>query len=533
MIDKLSASRGVAVLLCVVCLLSGCGKNIAYGYEETASWKNNVHELISDTETVQTVDENRTWYEVFVYSFYDSDGDGIGDINGITQMLDYISYMGFDGIWLMPIHPSPTYHKYDVTDYYAIDPAYGTIEDFDRFMEACDERGIAVMMDFVINHTSSEHDWFIQAKEALAAGEEDNPYVSYYHFSKMKGNGRWEKATGEWYYECQFWSGMPDLNLDNPELKKELEKVMEFWLNKGVSGLRLDAVREYETGNQDKNMEIMRWVNETAKSIRPDTYVVGEAWDTSIALYQLYDSGLDSFFNFPFAMAEGKLAKSLLLKSQKASDYADALVVMEEEIHAHNPNGVDAPFFTNHDTARAVGIMRQQPELIKTAWGMNLMQAGNVFVYYGEEIGMSGSGIDENKRQPMRWTDGRSEGTPYPPPNSESVEHKFPPLNEQIQDDQSILQYVRSAIHIRKKYPEIAGGRASVLAIEGGDKVSLLMRTLGEEKVYLVYNLGSETEQISLDLEAEICDGLYTAQEEAVYNEGMLTLPPYSIVIMR
>ncbi|HWQ05864.1 MAG TPA: alpha-amylase family glycosyl hydrolase, partial [Feifaniaceae bacterium] len=230
----------IFLTLCLLVPLAGC-----FGAEQANGHALNVPD-----------DNYRTYYEIFVASFYDSDGDGIGDLNGITQKLDYLNDgddktdtdLGFNGIWLMPIMPSPSYHKYDVTDYTAIDPVYGTLEDFQALLDACHARGIRLIIDFVFNHTSAKHPWFLQAVEyykTLAIGQQPDydvcPYAAYYHFStEKKGASGWYRVGNtDWYYEGKFWDQMPDLALENEQVRRELESAAAFWLNMGVDGFRL------------------------------------------------------------------------------------------------------------------------------------------------------------------------------------------------------------------------------------------------------------------------------------------------------
>ncbi|MGB0346259.1 MAG: alpha-amylase family glycosyl hydrolase, partial [Balneolaceae bacterium] len=191
------------------------------------------------------------WYEIFVRSFYDSDGDGIGDFNGLTEKLDYLNDgdpntdtdLGIGGIWLMPIHPSPSYHGYDVTDYRAINPDYGSMEDFKNFIVAANERGIKVIIDYVMNHTSTEHPWF----QASAAG--DSHFRDFYRWEESKPNYNgpwgqtvWHQRNGDYYYGL-FWGGMPDLNYENPAVKDSMFAISDFWIEEiGIDGFRQDAV---------------------------------------------------------------------------------------------------------------------------------------------------------------------------------------------------------------------------------------------------------------------------------------------------
>ena len=235
----------------------------------------------------------RTTYEVFVYSFCDSNGDGIGDLPGLLSRLDYINDgdpaggqdLGMTGLWLMPVFPSNTYHKYDVTDFAGIDPAYGTLEDMDALLAACHERGMTVILDLPVNHTSTAHPWFQEAARYLRslppgqeAVKEECPYVWYYQFAREQYDGYVPLPDSEWYYEARFWSEMPDLNLTTGEVRQELKKVIDFWLDRGVDGFRLDAVTSYYTDNPEAGIDFTRWITETAKKKNPSAYIVGEAW---------------------------------------------------------------------------------------------------------------------------------------------------------------------------------------------------------------------------------------------------------------
>ena len=208
-------------------------------------------ERTPETEPSQGWWNNVVFYEIFVRSFKDSNGDGIGDFRGIIEKLDYLNDgdpetntdLGISGIWLMPIFPSPSYHGYDVTDYQAVNPDYGTLQDFQDLVEACHERGIRVIIDFVVNHTSSEHPWFLSAKDK--ASEYRNWYVWSDVMPSQKGpwgQNAWYQSNGSFYY-APFWSGMPDLNYKEPKVTEAMYDATKFWLDMGVDGFRVDAAR--------------------------------------------------------------------------------------------------------------------------------------------------------------------------------------------------------------------------------------------------------------------------------------------------
>lgn len=528
--------KSFALLLALVLLLgslSGCGA--------AEGWR--------ARETVELDDNYRTWYEVFVYSFCDSDGDRIGDLQGLLSQLDYIEELGFNGIWLMPIMPSPSYHKYDVTDYMAIDPAYGTMADFEALSAQCGERGIKLIIDLAVNHTSDQHPWFTAACDYLSTlgpGEEPDPaacpYYSYYNFVQGDPSSPTWYQVGDmdYYYEGKFWSGMPDLNLECAALRGELEAVMDFWLEKGAGGFRLDAVKEFYSGSLEKNVEVLRWINDYAKSVKPDAYLVGEAWEGLGSYSQYYASGIDSFFDFDFAGPTGTISRTLNYSGEEnsAQAYAKALVRVQNAIQGVRADAIDAPFFVNHDMNRAAGYMSYDARKVKMAAALNVLMSGSAFVYYGEELGMTGSGsLDENKRAPMYWSaDPDAKGMTAGPEAMEPQENRFPCAEEQRKDRDSIYSFYKDTILLRNQNPEIARGAVARLEEVEDPDVAAISKTWQEGSIYLLYNL-SETDEKQVDMgrygELELVGYLSADGAEATLADGTVTLPSYSVAVLK
>ncbi|MBP3216790.1 MAG: alpha-amylase [Lachnospiraceae bacterium] len=509
---------------------------------------------------VYPTDDYRTTYEVFVYSFCDSDGDGIGDLKGLTQKLDYIGDgdpqtaedLDCSQIWVMPIFPSPTYHKYDVTDYEAIDPQYGTMSDFDELLSDCHERGIRLILDLPVNHTSTEHPWFQAAAEYLAEHapaeglpetaedlEKECPYLDYYNFSDTKQAGYEPLGETGWFYEARFWSGMPDLNLSSETVRGEIEQVIRFWLEKGVDGFRLDAVTSYFTDSHDDSIQFLSWFVDTAMAINPEVYLVGEAWESQQVYARYYGSGLDSLFDFAFAGQDGIIA-NVVRGSRGPGAYIEAMEAEESLFSEYNTAYVNAPFYTNHDMARSTGYYAYDDGTkTKFAEGLNLMMPGNAFLYYGEELGLKGSGKDENKRAPMPWeSDPGAPGMCQGPPDMDPQQAKFGSLSEQIGDPASVWSYVRDGIRIRNTYPEIARGKTREIKELRTETAGAFERITGEDSAVLIaINAGEESTQLTLPEEAAakytvLSDELETGEEKAALSDGVLTLPAYGIAIL-
>lgn len=455
-------------------------------------------------------DNYRTWYEIFVYSYCDSNGDGIGDLNGVREKLPELQALGITGIWLMPIHPSTTYHKYNVTDYYTIDPSYGSMEDFEALLQDCKALNIRVILDLVVNHTGSEHFWFKEATDYLKSLDEgqepaidDCKYVGYYNFAhkdEIRGNSSQVEGT-DFYYESQFSYDMPDLNLDNTDVRNEIEAIMRHWISKGVSGFRLDAAKEFYSGQSDKNIEFLNWIQSTAINLDPDCYLVAEVWDTFSTVTLYYQSCITSIFNYPFGNSDGKIITVLRGAGQPAtvSSFATALEKADKAYSKNNSQYIDAPFLSNHDVGRIAGFVGRDVLKTKLAGAMNIFMSGSCFIYYGEEIGMIGSGNDPSKRAPMYWNSERNNGTTNLPPDCILPEsYPFGSLEEQRNDDNSIYNYYRQAVAIRNALPVISHGSITAELPLNSGNISAQRKVWNDQMCIILYNISNET--IAVDL---------------------------------
>ncbi|MEO1022731.1 MAG: alpha-amylase family glycosyl hydrolase, partial [Bacteroidota bacterium] len=370
----------------------------------------------------------RVFYEIFVRSFYDSDGDGIGDFNGMTEKLDYLNDgdpttttdLGITGIWLMPIHPSPSYHGYDVTDYREVNPQYGTMDEFKAFLDAAHERGIAVIIDFVMNHSSSQHPWFQQS----ASG--NSFYRDFYRWSDTNpgysgpwGQQVWHQRNSDYYYGL-FWGGMPDINYDNEAVKDSIFSAATFWLEEvGVDGFRQDAVLYIDEDdgnlkNTQGTFDFWEEFNLHVKNINADAFNVGEAWEpTDIVLQYISNDRLDYAFEFD-------LAGSIL--NAVNSGTASSLISQMQKVYDAYPFLQYGTFLTNHDQNRVMNVLGQDINKAKLAASLYLTLPGIPYLYYGEEVGMLGQKPDENIRLPMQWSAasnaGFTTGSPWRTPNS-------------------------------------------------------------------------------------------------------------------
>ncbi len=471
---------------------------------------------------------DRVFYEIFVRSFYDSDGDGVGDLQGVISQLDYLNDgdpettddLGVTGIWLMPINPSSSYHGYDVTDYREINPDYGTLEDFAQLMEEAHDRGIAVIIDMVINHTSSQHPWF----EASRAGDET--YADWYIWEDENpgyvgpwGAPAWHSHGGRFYYGV-FVSGMPDLNYHNPDVTAEMYDIARFWLDDvGVDGFRLDAAKlVVERGELQQNMpENRAWLadfRDFTRSVNPDVLNVGEVDDATATVKRYIEDGaLDLAFEFDFA--------ETILSAVMQGNKRDLERAQPRMLRSYPP-GQYASFLTNHDQARVMTQLRGDVGANIVAASVLLTGPGVPFIYYGEEIGMFGGKPDPQIRTPMHWDGSASVGFTSGEP-WEALEESVENVADASDDPASLLSHYRMLIHLRNSQPALQRGATEMVEASFRSVYSLVRYT--DDKVLLiVINLNDEpVMEYSLTME----EGPLTSVSATtwVLGEGELAIP--------
>jgi alpha-glucosidase len=526
-------------------------------------------------------------YEINPHSFQDSNGDGVGDLNGITERLDYLKDLGIDAIWITPFYPSPGIDNgYDVSDYTAISPEYGTMADFDRLVAEAKKRNIRVIMDYVINHTSDQNEWFKESRssrtnpkrdwyiwrDGKAPGEPPNNWQSWF------GHSAWtyDAKTKQYYYHY-FYPQQPDLNWRNPEVHKAMEDVLEFWLKRGISGFRIDAVsRLFEDSGlhddpylpgfnaygdrniQHKYTDNYPEVNDVLKEIRRvvdkypgDTVLITEADEPNIAeLTKLYGNGDEVQLPMDFQIADANT-----LSAPKFRE-------LFNEIENNSAHGQPEFFFSNHDQPRhwdRYGDGTHNDQIAKLMAALLLTTRGTPQMYYGEELGMRTTepariedvrdpigklGWPKEKgrdgeRTPMQWDASKEAGfttstKPWLP---------VPPLAEKYnvetekQDPDSILNTYKRLLSLRKSEPALRDGSYTAINQDDPD-VFAFLRKSGESTVLVALNMSPKLRTISAKMSSpNETHGqlLYasSATNEKVLPLDHLVLEPFGVLIAR
>ncbi|WP_228385998.1 MULTISPECIES: alpha-amylase family glycosyl hydrolase [unclassified Lactococcus] len=490
------------------------------------------HVSIEKTQTVSP-ELYRNFYEIFTGSFADSNHDGEGDLNGVTDHLDYLNTgnknsttdLKVNGLWMTPIFASPSYHGYDVTNYEEINPKMGTMADFERLIKEAKKRGIAVILDLPFNDTSSQHPWF---KKALAGVKK---YMAYYNWSDTAKQGYTLASNGK-YYESEFDKDMPDLNLANPDVKKELAAITKFWLDKGVSGFRLDAVYYYFQNDDEKTTAFTKWLVQTIKSQDENAYVVGEVFSSSMDIAPIYASKIDSLFNFPMALNMNSSTLNGAVMYGQGNLFEQQVTDWDSEIHKDNPTAIDAPFLSNHDTDRSSQYFQTLASQ-KMAASAYLLLPGNPFIYYGEELGMTGNGIDQNKRLPMQWNTTGQDSPAAPVGSTETVSTDGGSVATQESNPQSLLNWYKKILRLKAKYPQIASSRISAV-----DESNTDLSVVNYGKDLTIINNFSSNQTATFKIPKgtvgkKLADSLVVSGAKVSLSNDELVMPAYSTVILK
>ncbi|MCF6094273.1 alpha-amylase [Microaerobacter geothermalis] len=477
---------------------------------------------------------NAVFYEIFVRAFYDSNGDGIGDLKGVIAKLDYLQELGVEGIWLMPINPSPSYHKYDVINYYDIDPEYGTLEDMKILVAEAKKRDIKIIIDLVVNHTSNQNPWF---QEAIK--DENSPYRDWYIWADEKTNllerGDWNQQL--WYglgknkYYSTFWEGMPDLNYDNPDVRAEIIKIGKFWLQEvGVEGFRLDAAKYiYPDQEKEKNYAWWKEFRKAMQTVKEDVFLVGEVWDTAtVTAPYLQDDGLNSTFNFD-------LAERIVRAVQQGKDtgIVSGLKRMREYFKKMDENYVDSIFLTNHDQNRVMSLFKGDVNKARMAAAILLTLPGSPFLYYGEEIGMQGMKPDEYIREPFVWSTDKKEGESRWIVSKYNREREKIALETQIEEENSLYQYYKKLIQVRRSSDILVLGEIERSKVNEIGIVAF-KRVLGNQSLLVLHNLSGVTKTFSLPEDESVYKKKFFTSDKGSADKlnRIVEMQPYSTLIL-
>ena len=547
--------RTLSIFFAVALLLVGCGSDTTQqtpGGERDSTGTYLLNDwgeaIVNDDDLGQAVatdDNYRVFYEIFVGSFSDSDGDGIGDLQGIINRMDYLNdgddnsgiSLGVEGLWLSPIFKSTSYHKYDVNDYYTIDTKFGTEENLRELVELCHERNVKVILDLVINHTGTLNPWFISFLNAHRNGDTDDPYYDFYTWypaGETAPAGRtFAQLSGTTdYYECNFSNSMPELNYDNDAVRQAVLDVAKYYLDLGIDGFRFDAAKYIYYGDNVQSAAFWEWYIGELKSIKPDIYTVAEVWDSD-GITDLYYPALNCF-NFTTSQTNGLIAQTA--QAGNVNNYTAYVQSYLDNVTALNDTAMIIPFISNHDMDRAAGYLTAASGQMKMAANLYILSSGSPFIYYGEEIGLRGSrggaNTDANRRLKMEWGDDDTvqdpEGTGY------SSSRVSATAMEQMADGDSLYTYYKKLIMIRKANPAICRGTYTALAFTD-TKLGGFTATYEGTTVAVLHNPSGSA--ITVDLSA-VTDIEFTKINAAIgagtatLDGTMLTLDSQTSVVL-
>lgn len=497
---------------------------------------------------VPSASMSRVFYEIFVGSFSDSDGDGVGDLRGVINRMNYLNdgdpnsgvSLGVEGLWLSPIFKSPSYHKYDVTDYYEIDPAFGTEEDLKELLSICHERDVKVILDLPINHTGNRNAWFEAFKTAHKNGDTSSEYYDFYSWYDASQGGAapgrtFNQIAGtQHYFECNFSGDMPELNYDSSLVRQTVVDIANYYIDLGVDGFRFDAAKYVYYGDHARSMDFWRWYMGKLREKKSDIYVVAEVWDDD-GITDIYFPAMNCF-DFMVSQSSGLIAETA--KKGDVNRYTHYVQAYVDRVGAMREDAQYTPFVTNHDMDRAAGFLTIASGTMKMAANLYILGPGSPFIYYGEEIGMRGSrggaNTDANRRLAMVWGDEDTVkdpvGSTYPASSRAEAT-----VAEQKQDENSIYTYYKKLLMIRRANPEIANGTYTAIQIQGS-KVGGFIAEWNGSKVVVIHNTTGSAQTIDLAAVTGLDLTEFRAvigMEDAKLEGSMLTIGSQTSVVLK
>ena len=548
--EKTMKTRLLGVLGLVICL-AAC--NSGKQKETESSEEGDKIVLQQDTSENYTFDtsvsnENGSMsYEIFVRSFYDTNGDGIGDLKGVEEKIPYLADLGIKTIWLMPICPSPSYHGYDISDYYNVNREYGTLDDFDDLVATAKTYHIDIMIDMVLNHSSTYCQWFIDSyNDAINGNTGEDSKADWYCWSETSSGG-YHKYRDLWV-ESNFSNTMPEFNYESEGFKKELDNVFKFWIEEhGVKGFRLDAVLYFYYLNHIKNVEVLTMLEDIAHKYDPDFYMVGECWQSSNIVLRYYDSKCDSFFAFNGSVGTAGETETSMITMAKGSLKADTFLrntqSYEKKVHQKNENGYSSYFLANHDTDRASYYLTDVNA--KVAASILTLMPGTPFMYYGEEIELKGvrqdgDNSDARRRLPMIWSKENKTGEcSFPERNRQDLKNNDQVelgVNDQLATNFSLVNHYKKLINVRNKYPVFKHGIFTSLYDElelTDDGILAYKITEGNESITIITNVNNYNVELNVGAELTLADTINTSHQIPELNDGVLKLGSKSTVILK
>ncbi|MVX66434.1 alpha,alpha-phosphotrehalase [Clostridium chromiireducens] len=540
-------------------------------------------------------------YQIYPRSFNDSNGDGIGDINGVIEKLDYLKDLGIDLIWISPIYKSPNDDNgYDISDYKDILKEFGTMDDFDNLLREVHKRGMRLIMDLVINHTSDEHPWFIEAKSSKDSEKRDwyiwrkgkkatdkELSLEPNNWASIFGGSAWEyDSKSDEYYLHLFSKKMPDLNWENENLRDALYEMINWWLDKGIDGFRVDAISHIKKFDYDDmpNPENLKYVQSFDKHMKQpgidvllqelkentfdkyDSFTIAEASGVSIEDLEEWAGNEKGKFSMIFQFEHMQLWKT---EDDEKADLVNFKKILSRWQDAIYKDGWIALFLENHDLTRSVSRLgddkKYWKESAKALALMYFMQMGTPFIYQGQEIGMTNSDYEsiddfddvatldnykekvaygmseeealrvikattrDNSRTPMQWNNsengGFTSGTPWIKVNRNYKEIN---VEDELKDEDSILNFYKRMIHVRKGNKTLIYGQYNII-LEEHDKIYAYTRSLDNEKYLIITNISTENVEYNYSEENLKYEGLILSNYK-VYEHADMTkfvLRPY------